>query len=236
MLKKKFICMAFIIICCAALGVIGKIYSEKRSITATGSEITYTKLNITEQIGKVKQVAITFDDGPHAIYTKKLLEGLEERDVKATFFLIGKNIEGNEDVVREISEGGHLIGNHTYDHVILTNLSVDKAWEDIYHDNEVIYKIIGEYPEYIRPPFGCWSEELSDRTNLKTVLWDVDPRDWECQNAQVVYQRVINNVESGDIILMHDIFSSSVEAALSIIDELKAEGYEFVTVDKLATR
>lgn len=233
MKKRKLASMLLVLICCAFVGIAGKTYSERHGVSEAAGEAVYTKLNISEQNVRIKQVALTFDDGPHAVYTEKLLDGLKERGVKATFFLMGINIEGNEDIVQRISDEGHLIGNHTYNHVVLTNISLESACEDILKDNEAIYNITGMYPSYVRPPFGYWSDVLDTRTGLTAVLWDIDPRDWECQNAELIYQRVIDNVENGDIILLHDIFNSSVEAAFKIIDELQSEGYEFVTVDRL---
>lgn len=191
---------------------------------------------ITDNLGGkyiLKQVAITFDDGPHEVYTKKLIEGLKERDVKATFFLTGCNIEGKESLVKEIYNEGHLIGCHTYNHVDLTQISVEAAVEEVSKDNKIISEITGVKTEYIRPPFGSWNKELEESINMKVIKWDVDPLDWSIQNTDAVVCNVVNNVENGDIILLHDIFETSVDAAFRIIDILKERGYKFVTVDKL---
>ncbi|WP_249301400.1 polysaccharide deacetylase family protein [Qiania dongpingensis] len=178
-------------------------------------------------------VALTFDDGPHAVFTKKLLDGLKERDVKATFFLIGKSIEGKEDVVKQMAEDGHLVGSHTYNHVQLTKLPVKKACEEITMTNDAIYNVTGKIPEYIRPPFGSWDKELECAVNMTAVLWNVDPRDWQVQDTDTVVKHVLNHVENGSIILLHDVYGTSVEAAFQIVDALKEQGYTFVTVDEL---
>lgn len=178
-----------------------------------------------------KLVALTFDDGPHAVYTEKLLNGLRERNVKATFFLIGKSIEGKEEIVKQMAEDGHLIGSHTFNHVQLTKVSVEEACREILMTNEAIAKVTGKPVEYIRPPYGSWDSELECAVNMKEVGWTVDPRDWDVKNTEAVVEHVLNNVEDGSIILLHDVYDTSVEAAFQIIDDLKEEGYTFVTVD-----
>ncbi|MCI8513937.1 MAG: polysaccharide deacetylase family protein [Lachnospiraceae bacterium] len=180
-----------------------------------------------------KKIALTFDDGPHPYYTEMLLDGLAERGVKATFFLIGVNIEGREDLIRRMHEDGHLIGSHTYSHVQLTTLDLSAACEEICRTNEVIAKITGETPVYIRPPYGSWSEEMECAVDMTVVLWSVDPRDWQSQNKDTVVRHIVKNTEEGDIILLHDVYKSSVEAALEVVDRLKAEGYVFVTADEM---
>ncbi len=187
-----------------------------------------------EQVVKEdKKVAITFDDGPNAQYTEILLDGLKERNVKATFFLIGKQAEQNPEIVERMQREGHEIGNHTYDHVNLCSLSVSEVKEQVDLTNEAIMEITGEYPIYIRPPFGCWSDELGDETGMIDVMWNVDPRDWETDSVGTIIQRVLNNVEDRDIILFHDCSKSSVDAALAVVDALRERGYEFVGVDEI---
>ena len=178
-------------------------------------------------------IALTFDDGPNGKYTPALLEGLKERGVHATFFLMGKNIEGKEELVRQIQADGHLIGNHTYDHVELDKISEEAAKEEIIATNQEIYEITGIYPEWIRPPYGAWRKNLDFYVTMFPVLWDIDTLDWKSKNVESVLQIVKSQVEDGSIILMHDAYQSSVEAALQIVDILQEEGYEFVTVDKL---
>ncbi len=179
------------------------------------------------------KIAITFDDGPHPVWTPKLLEGLKEREVLATFFLIGENIEGNEELVKEMYEGGHIVGNHTYHHVEMTKLSDEKAAEEIRMTNEKISAITGAPVAFMRPPFGAWQKELEWQMQVLPVSWSVDPLDWTTKNADEIVQKVVTEVKENDIILMHDCYESSVSAALRIIDILKESGYEFVTVEEL---
>lgn len=179
-----------------------------------------------------KKIALTFDDGPHPEYTIKLLDGLKERNVKVTFFIIGENAKNNPDVVKRIYEDGHTIGNHTFSHVQLTCISEDKAITEIKNTNNLIKEITGYEPKYIRPPYGLYSDALKRETNLTPVLWNVDPRDWSVLNTQSIVNHVIKRAKDGSVILLHDIFDTSVDAALLIIDELQKQGFEFVTVDE----
>ena len=180
-----------------------------------------------------KLVALTFDDGPHEGSTERLLEGLREREVRATFFLIGGSIEGKEALVEQMAQDGHLIGSHTFHHVQLTGLSLEKACEEITMTNEAITGVTGQTVEYIRPPYGSWNSKLECAVNMREVGWTVDPRDWDVKNTDVIVKRVRGDVKDGSIILLHDVYDTSVEAAFRIIDELKAQGYTFVTVDRL---
>jgi peptidoglycan/xylan/chitin deacetylase (PgdA/CDA1 family) len=180
-----------------------------------------------------KKVALTFDDGPNAIYTEGLLAGLKERGVRATFFLLGKAVEISPQLVEQMHKDGHLIGNHSYEHVNLSSLSDEAAIAQVDKTNEAIHQVTGEYPEYIRPPYGCWKSNLDYDTTMIEVLWNVDPLDWKTDNAPAVVERVLSEVEENDIILLHDASESSVQAAFEIIDKLTAQGYVFVTVDEI---
>lgn len=193
--------------------------------------------------GKLKEnaekpkIALTFDDGPSAQYTPMLLDGLEERGVHATFFLIGKNIEKGENaqIVKRLYEDGHLIGNHTYNHVEITRVSNETAYQEIKMTNDLISGITGENVEYMRPPFGLWQKDLEQRIHVLPVMWTIDPLDWATENVDEIVNKVVTDAEENDIILLHDCYESSVKAALRIVDLLTAEGFEFVTVDELLT-
>ena len=186
-----------------------------------------------EAFGQKKRVALTFDDGPHPSNTVLLLDGLRERNVKATFFLIGRNIPGNEAVVRRIYEEGHLIGNHTYDHVDLTSMGKEEACRQALETSRLVQEITGQGTEFIRAPFGAWNKELEACTGMIHVKWSVDPLDWTTENVNEIVRKVVTDAEENDIILLHDCYESSVEAAFQIIDILQEDGYEFVTADRL---
>lgn len=206
---------------------------EQIGVSREESQAAQSEGDSGEDKAERKVVALTFDDGPHKLYTEKLLDGLKQRGVKATFFLIGESIEGNEELVRRMSEDGHLIGNHTYHHVQLTKETKEEALEEIKLTNQKIFDVTGKEPTYIRPPFGSWSEELAEEIDMTPVLWNVDPTDWKNQNCQSVTVHILKNVGDSDIILLHDIFSTSVDAALQVVDKLQEKGYTFVTVEDL---
>lgn len=179
------------------------------------------------------RIALTFDDGPHPVYTEKLLEGLRERGVKATFFVVGENIQGKEEVIRQMQEDGHLIGNHTYDHGDISRMSAEKACEELTKTSDLIKEITGAGTAYVRPPFGNWDEELDCRLTMIDVKWSIDPLDWTTRNVGQIVNKVVTKASDNDIILLHDYYDSSVEAALQIVDTLKERGFEFVTVEEL---
>ena len=179
------------------------------------------------------KVALTFDDGPHPVYTPQLLDGLNERGVHATFFVVGKNILGNEALLKRMETEGHLIGNHTYSHVKLSELDIARACAEVEKTNALICEVTGKEPEFIRPPFGEWKKAMECSFEMIPVLWDVDPLDWTTKNTALVVERVLKDTKAGDIILLHDYYQSSVDAALEIVDALTERGYKFVTVDEL---
>ena len=185
--------------------------------------------NVTEK----KKAALTFDDGPNSKYTPLLLKGLKERGVHATFFLMGKNIEGKEALVKQIQEEGHLIGNHTYHHVNLSKMSAEQAQAELDATDELVRKITGKYPIYARAPYGEVPENGDVDRQRFYIGWTVDPLDWMTEDVSRITQSVLEKVEPGDIILLHDSYLSSVQAALRIVDALQGKGYEFITVDQM---
>lgn len=185
----------------------------------------------TVQIVEPPKIALTFDDGP-CIYTESLLDGLKERGVQVTFFVIGKSAEEYPEIVEREAKEGHIVGNHTYNHVEITKLNVEEAREEIEKTNEILGNLTQKRIEYVRPPFGIWEEELDD-LDMLSVMWSIDTLDWTTKNADEIVNKVVTQAEENDIILMHDCYESSVQAALRIIDLLQAEGFRFVTVDEL---
>jgi peptidoglycan/xylan/chitin deacetylase (PgdA/CDA1 family) len=179
------------------------------------------------------KIALTFDDGPSTAWTPALLDGLKERGVKATFFLIGENADKNPEIVKRMAEEGHLIGNHTYHHVELTKVSENEARLELADTSAVIVRITGKEPEYMRPPFGAWQRKLEQEIQMLPVLWTIDPLDWTTENQDEIVNKVVTEAEENDIILLHDCYKSSIEAGLRIIDILQEEGFMFVTVDEL---
>lgn len=188
---------------------------------------------VAEEITEPKKIALTFDDGPHPIYTYQLLEVLEREQIPATFFLLGQNIEEHEGIVKDIAKRGHLIGNHTWHHVQITSLPLEQACEEIERTNRLIEELTGEPTEYVRPPFGTWNKELEAALDMIPVMWTIDTLDWTTENVDEIVNLVVKNVGENDIILMHDSYKSTVQAVERLIGLLRAEGYEFVTVDEV---
>ena len=179
------------------------------------------------------RIALTFDDGPNARYTPMLLDGLKKRNIRASFFLIGENIEGNEDILLQMRKDGHLIGNHTWDHVQLDKIPAEKARLEIEKTNNRIYEASGIYPSYVRPPFGAWIKDMELSVTMLPVFWDVDTLDWQSKNIDSILSIAQKQVHDGSIILMHDGYQTSVDAALKIADLFTEKGYVFVTADQL---
>ena len=180
-----------------------------------------------------KLIALTFDDGPRRSTTTALLDGLEARGVRATFFLIGKQLDHNEDLIRRMDAQGHQIGIHTYDHVSLTGLSRADFDAQVALTRQKLMAILGHDGFLLRPPYGAVDEAVRKNAGCPIILWSIDPEDWGDQNAAREVEHVVANARDGAIILLHDIFPASVEAALTIVDRLHAQGYLFVTVEEL---
>ena len=158
------------------------------------------------------KVAITFDDGPHPVYTEMLLDGLKKRGVHAAFFLIGENIEGNEEIVKRMQKEGHLIGNHTYHHVNLKELSQKEAEKEIQMTWKKIYESTGMGTSFVRSPFGEWRKKVLDFDIIMIpVSWNIDSLDGQTENTEKIIKGVVKDVGEDDIILMHDVYETSVE-------------------------
>ena len=155
-------------------------YFEKTDLVKEVSgDTARTAAAVTAEDGvmSTKKIALTFDDGPHPIYTPMLLDGLKERGIHATFFLLGQPAQNYPDLVRRMQEEGRLIGNHTFYHTDLKNADAVMLNREVVKTNEVIEKITGEAPQYIRPPFGSHNDNLEEMTGMPVVLWTVDPLD-----------------------------------------------------------
>lgn len=181
----------------------------------------------------VKKIALTFDDGPHPTYTPLLLDGLAKRKVKATFFITGENAEAYPELVKRMQEEGHLIGNHTYSHIQLTQGNREKFKGELIKTNEIIEEITGQGVTYVRPPYGSWDKSFEKELNMIPVLWNIDPLDWCCNDASCVIRKVESAAGEDAIILLHDSYPSTVTAALQIVDDLQQRGYVFVTVEEI---
>ena len=179
-------------------------------------------------------IALTFDDGPRRSTTTDLLDGLAQRGVKATFFLVGEMIPDNEDLVARMADEGHQIGVHTYDHRRLTDLNAADFDSQIGRTRAMISEITGLDRFLLRPPYGMVDNGVKKRSGTAIILWSIDPEDWNDKNADRIVNHIVSNAQDGDIILLHDIYPTSVEAALRVVDALHQKGFLFVTVEELA--
>ncbi len=195
-------------------------------------KITFTEVNVDGPY-----IAMTFDDGPHATNTPKLLEMAAKRHIKLTFFVLGECVEQNPTVLqREVAEG-HEIGNHSWSHPNLAKLSDEAVHSQLQRTEDIIVKTAGLKPKLMRPPYG----ELTKRQRIwvnhdfgyKVILWDVDPLDWKRPGPSVVARRIIAGTRAGSIILSHDIHPPTIEAMPQVFDALLAQGFKFVTVSEL---
>jgi peptidoglycan-N-acetylglucosamine deacetylase len=221
------------------LGFLGELFAHAQEAQPSptpgetpAKPATYTQARVDQPF-----IAMTFDDGPSAENTPRLLEMLKQRNIKATFFLIGQNAASNPEVVRRILADGHEIGNHSWTHPQLSKLSDDRVTAEITKTQEAIKSASGFTPTLLRPPYGAITprqrEWIENQFGLSIILWSVDPFDWKRPGASVITQRILTQVHPGAIILSHDIHKQTVDAMPATLDGLIRKGYKFVTVSQL---
>ena len=185
------------------------------------------------------QIALTFDDGPHPILTERILKILARYNVKATFFMVGVNVENYPDAARAVIAAGHEVGNHTYTHRVLNRLSHEEIDNELGRCEDVLEELCEYRPHLFRPPQGAISplvEADADQNDYSLILWSLDTRDWEDKNADRIVREVVSKVKSGDIILMHDYIghdSRTPEALETLLPALLERGFKPVTVSEL---
>ena len=179
-------------------------------------------------------VALTFDDGPSSATTPRLLDVLTEKDTPATFFMLGNMARNNPDIVKRIKKEGHDIASHTMYHQNLVRITPAVAQADINEAKSVISSIVGHDPSYTRPPYGNINDSVRTAVGTPIILWSVDTLDWQSKNPEAVLATAMSEVHDGAIILMHDIYPTSVDAVPALIDTMRKSGYEFVTISELA--
>ncbi|MEU4065716.1 polysaccharide deacetylase family protein [Streptomyces wedmorensis] len=185
---------------------------------------------------EVKCIALTFDAGPGKD-TPRLLDILKEKQVPATFFLLGsKHVDRYPQVVKRIADEGHEVANHTWTHRILTDLDAAEVRDELARTQDAVEKITGRKPTLMRPPQGRTDgtvSEVSRELGLAQVLWSITAKDYSTTDSALIRQRVLDQAHGDGIILLHDIYDGTVPAVPSIIDELKRRGFTFVTVPEL---
>ena len=198
-----------------------------------GREAASPAANPVELPAESRFVALTFDDGPRRDTTARLLDGLRERGASATFFLVGQQIAGNEDLLRRMRDEGHQVGNHSWSHADLKSESDGGFQQEVGRTDALLRETLGEGDYWLRPPYGFLTVHQRQLLTVPAVKWSVDPEDWKLRNTEKDVAAVLRGVQPGDIILMHDTIPATVDAALRIVDALQAEGYTFVTVEEL---
>lgn len=175
---------------------------------------------------------LTFDDGPDPKTTPQALDILKKYGAKATFFMVGQNIAGNEAIVKRVHNEGHQIGIHTWDHPVLTKLPLESAQKEILDTQTAINNVIGIKPTITRPPYGAINATIQNSVDQSFIMWNVDSLDWKTRNTKAIMQEIAKT-QPGSIILMHDIHQTSIDALPSVLEYLKSNGYTLVTVDEL---
>lgn len=215
----------------------GKLWLSKltpREMAQRRGEEIYYEQGIaykTATAERMPVLALTFDDGP-SIYTESLLQGLEERGIKATFFMLGQRAELYPEIVAEMAEQGHLLASHGWDHRnSLTRMSEQQIDDELSRTAEAIYTAGGAYPLYLRPPYGDINKTTAALIDYPMMLWTIDPRDWDVKNADKVCQNIVDAAYDGGVILAHDIYDTTVQGVLCAIDILLQQGYQFVRLD-----
>ena len=189
--------------------------------------ITNKKINNSDKL-----IALTFDDGPN-YNTSKVLDVLAKYNVKATFFVLGSKAKDNKKILKREYDSGMEIGNHTFNHLLLTKYKENVIKDEIDKTSSVIFEVTGRYPKLLRPSYGAYNNTIKKIGDMPIIIWDIDTLDWKYHNSKRIASRVINKVKDGDIILMHDIYSATANSLNIIIPELQNRGYTFVTIPEL---
>lgn len=201
-------------------------YSKKNNIKQDNNR------NLKEFSNK-KLIAFTFDDGPSYIGTNKLLDNLDKYNARVTFFVLGSRVENYKDTLTKAYKMGNTIGNHTYSHSNLLKLDNYSVMDEIKKTNETIKNITGSETIYLRPPYGNINFDIKNISNMYTILWDLDTEDWKNKDKDRIADYIVSNAHDGAIVLLHDLYETSVDGALLAMERLEKEGYAFVTIDEM---
>ena len=216
----------------ASVGTAGGLLAASGLLLGSAAPAAATPPEEAPDCTEVKCVALTFDDGPGR-YTDELLDMLDEHDAKATFYLLGSNVDRYADEVRRMSHEGHEIGNHTWKHDDLTTLSADQIKDDLARTDEAVFEVTGQRPATMRPPYGSLDDTAREAIDHPMVLWDVDTLDWQHRDGDRILDITLDQTGDGSVVLFHDIHQTSVDAIPDVLDGLADRGYHFVTVTDL---
>lgn len=186
------------------------------------------------QFSDKKLIAFTFDDGPSTEVTNHLLDRLDDYNARVTFFVLGSRVNTYQETLKRAYEMGNQIGSHTYSHVNLLKLDDYELTREIKRTNAAIKEILGVEPHLLRPPYGNINDHIKKIANMNIIQWGIDTLDWKYKDSTRIKNEIVSNAHDGAIVLLHDLYMTSVEGALLAMDELSKEGYAFVTIDELA--
>ena len=178
-------------------------------------------------------IALTFDDGPGE-YTEELINCLVENNAKATFFMLGQNVEAYPEIAKELSDAGMELGNHSYSHPDLVTIGAEAAAQQVSNTDAALKAATGFEATVMRPPGGSFNDSVKAAIDHPLIIWSIDTRDWATKSEDQTYQVVMDNAQDGSVVLMHDIHEWSVKAAIRMIPDLIAKGFKLVTVSELA--
>lgn len=181
-----------------------------------------------------KTVALTFDDGPNGSKTLRLVELLHQNKMHATFFMVGNRMATAPNVIKEVLKTGNEVGSHSYNHKNLTRLTKEELLEEEKSTNLIYKSITGQDLKLLRPPYGNVNDTMKQNLNLTFINWNLDTEDWRYRNTNHIYDSVINKVKDGDIILMHDLYETTIKAVEKLLPELYVRGFQVVSVSELA--
>jgi peptidoglycan/xylan/chitin deacetylase (PgdA/CDA1 family) len=204
----------------------------KAASTPSGPQITFNSVHVEGPF-----VALTFDDGPNAALTPKLLDLLAARHLKATLFVVGQNAADHPEILKRAVREGHEIANHSWSHPNLGKMSDEGVRRELQKTDDAIVAATGQRPTLMRPPYGSITANqkrwIHDEFGYRIILWDVDPLDWKRPGPSVVTARILKETKAGSIILAHDIHAPTIEAMPATFDQLIKKGFKSVTVTEL---
>ncbi len=209
--------------------------ASAEEVPAEAVEVTYEEQEVNKRVidPTKPMVALTFDDGPSK-YTAEILKVLKENNSVATFFVLGSEVNKYKDVLNQVIAEGNEIGNHSYNHKNLKTITDEELYKQVQGTDDLVYIASGYTPKVMRPPYGISDAELNKKINKPIVKWSIDTLDWKNRDTDKVVAAVLNDVKDGDIVLMHDLYDSTAQAAKIIIPKLVEQGYQLVTVSEMS--
>lgn len=204
----------------------------QKEVLSAHAQTTAKPVVVQTDCSAKKCIALTFDDGPNSV-TPRLLDILKANNTQASFFIIGRQIAGHEQIIKRIYSEGHDIGNHTWDHMDFKKVPLDVMKDQVARTDQAIEAVTGKKPAFVRPPFGSFGPEHLAAANRPFILWNIDPDDWTTPDSNAIHDRVMQTARPGAIIISHDIYDTTVDAYARIVPELQQQGYSLVTVTDL---